>query len=306
MVRVVLIDAHALIHRAYHAIPTLNTSSGLPVNAVYGFTKLLFRVINNLEPQFLVVAFDSKTPTFRHLYYKDYKANRPPAPDDLKQQFPLVRDIVKEMGLYMVALDGYEADDLLGTMVNLFKKKVKNDLEIFIVTGDWDAAQLVDGKVKLLKLQKKLDETAVIGVNEVRERFSIKDPFQVVDFKALQGDASDNIPGVKGIGSKTAAKILAKWQTIEEIYQHIEEIDKKYQEKLLINKAKAFLSKDLATIRIDVPIKIDFNECKWNGWNNNKVIAVLNKFEFNSLKKTFVKKSSKNKEKENDGQLSLI
>lgn len=306
--KVILIDAHAIIHRVYHALPSLKTSSGQPIQAVYGFTKVLLRVIKSLKPDYLAIAFDSRAPTFRHLSYKEYKSNRPPAPDDLKVQFPLVREIVKDFSLPVFALEGYEADDIIGTLVKKFESKLK-EAEIFVVTGDWDAAQLITSQVKMYILKNKIEESVIVGREEVKNRYHLL-PKQIVDFKALKGDPSDNIPGVKGIGEKTAQSLLQKYHDLDNLYKNLNQLEKKYQDKLIQDRDNAYLSRQLATIDLQVPLNFKLETCSWKNWEREKVRTVLDKFEFHSLEKSFFNEKKKHIEKKKDkkenGQLSLV
>lgn len=305
--KVVLIDAHALIHRAYHALPSLTDSSGTPIQAVYGFTKILLRVINNLKPEYLITVFDTKAPTFRHVAYKEYKANRPPAPDDLKVQFPLVRSIVKDLELPLFSIEGYEADDVIGSLVDKFVGNTE-EIEVYIVTGDWDAAQLVSDRVKIFPLTRRIEDFKIFGIDDIKEKFDLE-PSQIIDFKALKGDVSDNIPGVKGIGDKSALLLLHKYKTLVEVYENIDEVESKYQKKLVDDKENAFLSKDLATIRRDVPLDFNIQDYKWKEWEKEKVVDILDKYGFTSLKKSFIidsKEQAKKDEGVSNEQLSLV
>jgi len=209
MERLVLIDGHALLHRAYHAYPPLTTSKGDMVNAVYGFTSILLSVLKQLKPKYVAVTFDKKAPTFRHKEYKGYKASRPKIDDELKVQIPKIFSVVQAFNMPIFAKDGFEADDLIGTLA----KQAKID-EVMIVTGDRDALQLVDEKIKVFIPGRSRQPVQVFDPEKFRKKYGFE-PELLVDFKALAGDASDDIPGVKGIGGKGAQKLIQKFGTLE-------------------------------------------------------------------------------------------
>jgi len=218
MQRLILIDGHAILHRAYHAIPPLTNSEGKLVNAVFGFTSMLLKVINDLQPKFIAVTFDRPKPTFRKKMYKHYQAKRPEMDKELSGQIEMVHEVVKKMGLAIYEMDGYEADDVIGTLVS----KVKNlksttqnqisdeDIETVIVTGDRDILQLVEEKTKVYMPVKGLSESMLYGEEQVEKKFGVK-ASQIIDYKALVGDQSDNYPGVPGIGPKSASSLLCKF-----------------------------------------------------------------------------------------------
>mgnify|MGYP001609124964 CR=1 FL=1 len=200
-----LIDAHAIIHRAFHALPPLTTSNGTPINAVYGYLLILLRALKDLHPDYVAVAFDSPGKTFRHKQFPAYKAHRVKPPDELIAQFPLVREVTAAFGFPVIAKTGYEADDIIGTLAEHMKKH--SDIHTVIITGDLDLLQLVNSHTAVLKLQKGVKETVLFDETMVKEKIGVT-PAQIPDFKGLRGDASDNIPGVKGIGEKGAVKLL--------------------------------------------------------------------------------------------------
>lgn len=287
--RFVIIDGNAIIHRAYHAIPPLTTKDGVMVNAVYGFTSMLLKVISDLKPDHLAVSFDVAGGTFRDKVFEKYKANRVKADQELYDQIPLVHEVVKAFGIPIYVQQGYEADDVIGTLV----KKTQEEVEIIIVSGDRDLLQLVDDNTSVYLLKKGLSEMEMYNEKKVEEHFGFG-PKLVVDYKALRGDASDNIPGVKGIGEKTAKDLIAKIGGIDEIYQALkkdEEAVKKLVKESVVKKLKedeagAKMSKELATLHCDVPnLDYKFNATDWQKPNAQQVKEIMHRFEFFSLAK---------------------
>jgi len=283
MKKLVLIDANALIHRSFHALPPLTTRKGQLVNAVYGFTAVLLKVIKELKPDYIVTAFDLPKPTFRHLEYEEYKATRPKTPEELVQQFPLVKKVVKTFDIPIFEKEGFEADDIIGTIA----KKTGKDIEDIIVTGDLDTLQLVDKNTKVYTLKKGITDTVIYDEGAVRKRYGLE-PEQLLDFKGLKGDPSDNIPGVPGVGEKTAIDLLKKYGTIENLYKKLEkgearDIPESLKNKLLENKEQAIFSKKLATIRQDVPLKFNLGDCRLESYNHQKVVKLLQELDFKSL-----------------------
>ncbi len=279
MSKLVLVDGHALFHRAFHAMPPLTTSKGELVNAVFGFTSMLLRVLDDIKPEYAVVAFDTKAPTFRHTEYTAYKAHRISAPEEMHQQLPRVKEIVDSLNIPIFVLEGYEADDIIGTLANQ-----AGDLEVFIVTGDRDALQLVNTHIKAYMPGKSLSDIIVYDGKKFEEKYGFK-PKQLVDFKALVGDASDNIPGVAGIGEVSATKLIQEFETVEEIYKNIEKIPEKISKKLAEGAESAVLSKKLATIDTAAPIRLDLNKCILSDYDYNKVAQLFEELEFKSLLK---------------------
>jgi DNA polymerase-1 len=278
--KLIIIDGNALVHRAFHALPpTMQTKSGQMTNAVYGFVTILFKVLKELKPKYAAVTFDVAKKTFRHEEYKEYKATRIKQPDELYEQIPIVKEIVQAFNIPVFEKAGYEADDLIGTIT----KKIDSDVEKIIVTGDMDTLQLVDYNTKVFTLKKGVKDTITYDINGVKERFSGLTPEQMIDYKALRGDASDNIPGVKGIGEKGAIELLKKYKTLENIYKNIDKIKGAIKDKLINDKENAILSKKLATIIRDISIKIDLKDCELADYNRQEVINVLQKYEFKSL-----------------------
>lgn len=249
---IMAIDGNSLLHRAFYAIPILSNKKGVYTNAVYGFLNMLLKMIEDYKPFSLAVAFDKKTPTFRHLAYPAYKGTRQKAPEELVPQFDLLRDTLIKMGIPIYEEDGYEADDILGTIAKQCEKK-ENNL-VLLVTGDKDALQLVSENTEVLLTKKGISLMQKYGKKELDEEYGLA-PEQLIDMKGLMGDASDNIPGVPGIGPKTAVKLLKEYGTLENVLDNIENIKgKKIKESLITHKQHALLSKDLAEIRCDIPI----------------------------------------------------
>lgn len=272
MKRLVLIDSNALVHRAFHALPPLSSPTGQPTNAVYGFTALLLKMIGDLKPDYIVATFDLAGPTFRHEEYEQYKAQRVKAPDELYEQIPAVKRILTAMGIPILAKEGFEADDVIGT-ISAQTQDIP-DLQTVIVTGDLDTLQLVHGRtVVVFTLRKGMSDTVMYDEDAVRERYGIA-PTQVADLKGLKGDPSDNIPGVKGIGEKTAITLVQKFGNIETLYTELEKpefvmgkkegVSENLRTKLLDQKDMALFSKKLSTIIRDVPISFDREAADWH------------------------------------------
>ncbi len=221
--KLILIDGNAIIHRAYHALPPLTTKKGEMVNAVYGFASTLLSVIEKFKPDYIAASFDLAAPTFRHKQYQQYKANRVKGPDELYAQIPHVKEVVRAFNIPIYEMEGFEADDVIGTIAKQesrikSKELSKNEIETIIVTGDLDALQLVDEHTKVYTMRKGLSDSVLYDEAAVRERYGIS-PEQLKDFKGLRGDASDNIPGVKGIGEKGAVKLIQEYGSLENIFQ---------------------------------------------------------------------------------------
>jgi len=279
-----LFDGNALVHRAFHALPPLSVSrTGEPVNAVYGFALMLLKVLSDYKPAYCAVAFDARGPTFRHKAFEAYKAQRPRMPDELAVQFRRVRELVEAFGIPIFEVEGYEADDLLGALSH---QADDQGLEAIIVTGDTDAVQLVTPHIKVLTPRTgrgAFSDTLLYDEVAVRERYGVG-PKQIADFKALKGDPSDNIPGVPGIGDKTAAKLIQAFGSVEGIYGHIEEVaPDKLRELLRANEGLARQSKALATIAIDAPASLVTSRCSLGSSGRSRVVALLRELEFYSL-----------------------
>ncbi len=267
MKKLILIDGHALVHRAFHALPPgMNSPTGLPTNAVYGFTSVLMKMMKDIKPDYIVATFDLAGGTFRHEEFAEYKATRQKAPDELHAQVPLVKEILANFGIPIFEKEGFEADDVIGSLACIAKKE--KDLQVIIMTGDLDTLQLVeDDKVVVLTLRKGVTDTILYNEKEVIARYGLP-PNQLVDFKGLKGDPSDNIPGVPGIGDKTASTLMQEFGTIENLYRALEadeapSLSEKLKEKLLANKDMAVFSKRLATIICNIEIPFSLEGCDW-------------------------------------------
>ncbi len=282
--KLIIIDSNALIHRAFHALPPLTNKKGELINAVYGFTMILIKVIKDIGPDYIVATFDRKEKTFRHTEYKDYKATRVKQPDELYAQIPIVKQVLEAFDIPIFEKSGYEADDLIGTITHL--KSVDNpQIESIIVTGDQDALQLVDDNTKILSPHKGMGETIFYDEIGVKEKYEGLIPNQLIDYKALRGDPSDNIPGVKGIGHKGAINLLSEFKTLDEIYKNInsKKIKDRTRELLIEYKTNAFLSQKLATIIINVEIDFDLKKCEFSSLNKNKIAKLFQELNFKRL-----------------------
>jgi len=279
----VIIDGNALIHRAFHALPPLKTKKGELVNAVYGFTSILFKVIQDLNPYYLVVSFDLPGPTFRDLEYKDYKAKRTKPPQELYDQIPLIKKMVSILNAPIYEKKGFEADDIIGTIVKKIQNK-KLKIKTFIVTGDLDVLQLVNNSVNIYTFKKGIKDSFIYNKAEIIKRYSLK-PKQIIDLKGLKGDASDNIPGVPSIGEKTAIKLLKEFGNLEKLYENLESsnLNIKLKARLLEYKEQAFFSKYLATIKLDVPIDFKLKGSEWGDYNKDEINKFLKNLNFNTL-----------------------
>ncbi|PIR73191.1 MAG: DNA polymerase I [Candidatus Moranbacteria bacterium CG10_big_fil_rev_8_21_14_0_10_35_21] len=286
--KLVLIDGNALIHRAYHALPPLTTKTGELVNAVYGFSSILLKVLNDLKPDYIAASFDLAGPTFRHKEYKEYKATRVKAPDDLYAQIDRVKEVVRAFNIPIFEKEGFEADDVIGTMAGQADK-----VETIIVTGDLDLLQLVKPKVKIYALRRGMSDIVIYDEKAVEERYGLK-PEQMIDYKGLRGDPSDNIPGVKGIGEKTATELLKKYGTIENVYKNLSEIKGAVKDKLERDKAQAILSKHLSEIVTNVPLTIDLEKAVMKDFDRKKIVELFQELNFFSLIKRIPTNSSEN------------
>ncbi len=284
-----LVDAHALIYRAYYAIPNLTDANGQLVNAVYGFSKMVLGAISYFEPEYAAVCFDHPKPTFRHKKFDGYKAQRAKMPDDLIPQIQLVKDVVNALNIPKFEIEGFEADDLIGT-VNHLVENLDQQLLTVIVTGDQDSFQLVDNDTHIwMPARGKQRGDIEYDAALVEKKLGIK-PLQVIDLKALMGDTSDNIPGVKGVGPKTAAALIQKFGSVEEVYHFLDQnpqgdelIKGALLQKLLLGKDSAFLSKDLATIECQAPVDFELEKCRVTGYDKNQVIEIFQRYGFKSL-----------------------
>ncbi|MFU2157761.1 DNA polymerase I [Caldisericum sp. AR60] len=276
MEKIILVDGSSIIFRAYFALPKFSTSTGIPTSAVYGFLRMLLRILKDEKPNYLAVAFDKKVPTFRHIEYKEYKSQRPKMPDELSLQFDVLKEVLIALNIRYFELDGFEADDIIATFVEKLKG---TDLEILILSSDFDLAQLIQKNVKLLVTRKGVTKIEVYDEEKFIKEFGFE-PVHLVDYKALLGDVSDNIEGVKGIGEKTASKLISEFKSVENIIKNEEIVERFHingeEEKILRNKSLCMLVKD-------VPIEFRLEELKVPDFKTEKAYKVLKKFEFNSL-----------------------
>ncbi len=302
--RLIIIDSNSVIHRAFHALPPLTTKKGEIVNAVYGFLLVFLKAIKEFKPNYIAACFDFPAPTFRHKKFKQYKAKRPKAPDELYEQIPKVKQVLKAFDVQVLEKKGFEADDIIGTISKKFsKKQVFPKIETIILSGDLDTLQLVDEQTKVYLLKRGVKNTVLYDEELVRQRYDGLNPDQLVDLRALRGDPSDNIPGVTGIGEKTAISLLKEFGTLENIYKQLEEKTKKSEkikprikELLTQYKEQSFFSQELAEIYKNVPIEVSPKKYKWKNYDENKAISMLEKFEFYTLIKR-IKKPEQEKEK---------
>lgn len=283
--RLLLIDGNALIHRSFHALPpTLRTKDGTLVNAVYGFASFLLSALEEFKPNYVILTLDKAAPTFRHLAYSDYKATRVKTVDELYEQIPLVKQLVSALSIPIFEKEGFEADDLIGTL-SLQAEKEKT-IETIIVTGDLDTLQLVSPLTKVYTMSRGLNDSVIYDEAQVEKRFSLQ-PQQIIDYKALAGDASDNIPGAKGIGAKTATDLLISYHNIESIYQALDRENASIKERtkklLLESQENVFLSKELATIDRQAPVKLSLAQAKFSLQDPSQALALFQELEFKSL-----------------------
>lgn len=276
MDKLVLIDGNSLLNRAFYATPVFTTKDGQPTNAIFGFTKLLLKILSDLKPKYIVVAFDLKAPTFRHRMYDGYKATRKPMPDELAAQVEPLKNLLAEMGIAMCAKEGIEADDVIGTLSN------KCEAHSYIYTGDRDSYQLVDQKTDIYFTKRGVSDLLKLNAENFKEVVGLE-PAQIVDLKALMGDKSDNIPGVPGIGEKTAQGLIEKYGSIDGIYDNIDELKGAVKDKLLNGKDMAYLSYKLALIDRNCDVEVDLNNCLAPGKFSTGVRKIFAELEFKSL-----------------------
>jgi len=287
--KLILIDTNALMHRAYHALPPLTTKKGEVVNAVYGFTSVLLKILKELAPDYIVCAFDMAAPTFRHIEFTDYKAHRVKAPDEFYSQIPKIKEVIAAFGIPIYEKEGFEADDIIGTIAFQAPKMFEGaDYEIVILTGDLDTLQLVNSHVKVFTFKKGINDTVLYDEKAVEQRYGLK-PKQMVDFKGLRGDPSDNIPGVPGVGEKTASALLKEFESIDSIYKNFDKVKEKIKpniaKKLEEFKEQVYFSKYLASIRLDAPIEFNLNQSANPpaGGDRQKLAKLFQELEFFSL-----------------------
>jgi DNA polymerase-1 len=299
--KLIIIDGHAILHRAFHALPPLTNKRGEPINAVYGLVSMLLRVIQDLKPTYLAVCFDEQAPTFRHKEFPEYQAQRPPLANELSSQIERAKEVFSAMEIPMYSKAGYEADDVIGTITDRLTKN-KEVEEVVVVTGDKDQFQLVNNKVKLYVPIVGLSSARLMGPADVKEKMGVE-PGKIADYKALVGDPSDNYFGISGIGPKTAINLLSRYDSLGEIYKNLKEITPQVREKLVKGKESAQLSLRLATIVKDVPIDFDLEKGKKWDIDGQKVLKVFADLGFKTLTER-VKKVGK--EMDQERQMSLL
>ncbi len=302
----VLIDGNSILNRAFYGImgsKMLTTPDGKYTNAVYGFLAIMFKVLDDLKPDYMAVAFDLKAPTARHKMYEGYKATRKGMPNELAEQMPIIKEILQLMNITIIEKEGYEADDILGTLA---KRGEKANIPVTILSGDRDTFQLASKKVTIRIPHTKMgkSETDNFGEKEIIEKYGLK-PVQLIEVKGLMGDTSDNIPGVPGVGEKTAIDLIKKYKSIDKLYEALEngtdDIKGKLREKLTANKELALLSRTLGTINTEVPIEQSIEDLKRKEWNNEKVLEKFKELRFNrfierfNLQNTDISPKSQNK-----------
>ena len=277
--RLIIIDGNLIINRAFYALPDMTNSEGLHTNAIYGFTRMLFKLIDDYKPTHISVAFDKKAPTFRHKEFADYKAGRKKMPDELGQQLQPLKELLDVFNIHRMEMAGFEADDLIGTVSKMGED---NDFKVFIVTGDKDAIQLASDKTTTLITKKGVGEVEEYNYDSVIERYEMT-PTQFIDLKGLMGDKSDNIPGVPGIGEKTGIKLIKEFSSIENLIENTEQLKGSVKKKIEENKEQAVFSKKLATIIRDVPLEITLDELAYGDYDKNAVVEEFKKFGFTTL-----------------------
>ncbi|OGL52209.1 hypothetical protein A3K55_00105 [Candidatus Shapirobacteria bacterium RBG_13_44_7] len=306
MSRFVIIDGHAIAHRAYHSIPPLSTS-GQPVNAIYGFYSMLLSAIDVLKPRYLAVCLDSPGPTFRQTEFLGYRAKRRPPEPALIAQLPLLPQTLETANISHFAIGGYEADDLIASLTTKALQK-KKSLKVTIITGDKDLMQLVNDRVELFVPIRGLSETKIFGSDQVKEKLGVT-PSQVIDLKALMGDMSDNYPGVAGVGPKAATDLLAQYHTLDEVYSHLKEIPSSLRQKLEEGQDNAYLSQKLATLIHNIPLKFSLKSTRFSQTQIQGLISLFQQYHFKSLSSRLQKRSSlksKGGPKSNSHQASLF
>ncbi len=284
-----IIDSNALLHRAFHALPALTDKEGKQTGAIYGYFLTFFKAIKDISPDFVLATFDTPAPTFRHKKFKSYKAKREKAPDEFYEQIPKTKEILSAFSVPIFEKGGFEADDIIATLTKkILKKQIHPQPEVYILTGDFDTLQLVDENTKVYTLGRGIKETVIYDKDKVIEKFGIL-PEQMVDFKALAGDPSDNIPGATGIGKKTAAELLLRFGSIEKLYKALKEekkldgINPRIKKILLEQKEQVFFSQILARAQKDVPLEMKIEECKFGNFDENVAKNTLLKYGFHSL-----------------------
>jgi DNA polymerase-1 len=281
MKTLLLIDNHALIYRFFHALPPLTNPKGEASGAIYGLSSVLLKIIKEQRPDYIAAAFDLPGKTFRNDLYDQYKIHRPTMPNDLQPQVKKARELFNVFGIKTIDQEGFEADDVIGSLAKKFKDE--KDLVVIILSGDLDVLQLVVGeKVVIQFLKKGITETKLYDEEAVIERYGVT-PKQLPDLKGLLGDTSDNIPGIKGVGPKTASPLIAKYGDLDGLFENLWELPEKIGNKLENQKESALFSKDLATIRVDIPLNFSLEDLKRESLNRDKIKDFFEEMGFNSL-----------------------
>ncbi|MBW7458636.1 DNA polymerase I, partial [Paenibacillus sepulcri] len=275
----ILIDGNSIVFRAFYAMPPLTNSAGLNTNAVYGFTTMLLRLLEEEKPTHMLVAFDAGKVTFRHEGYEEYKGGRAKTPPELSEQFPVLKDLLRSFGIAQFELPGYEADDIIGTLTRMADEQ---KVETLIVSGDKDMLQLASDYVTIALTRKGVSEVERYNPQEIKDKYGLT-PLQIIDLKGLMGDASDNIPGIPGVGEKTALKMLHEYGTVEEVLAHAGELKGKMKEKVAAHQEDARMSKKLATIFREVPLDNAEGVEAYNGYDKAQLADAFRKLEFRSL-----------------------
>ncbi|MFC1600399.1 5'-3' exonuclease H3TH domain-containing protein [Patescibacteria group bacterium] len=278
--KLIIVDANSLIHRAFHALPPFKTKKGELVNAVYGFYSILINILTRIKPDYLAVCFDVKKKTFRHEVYKEYKAKRVKAPDELYAQFDRIKELLNILEFPIFQKEGFEADDVIATVAD--KVETDPNIHVYVVTSDKDALQLVNDQTFVVSPAKGGTDNKIYNPETVVERFGLTSD-QIIDFKAIMGDNSDNIPGVVGIGEKGATNLLQKYKTLDGIYENLDEITGATHKKLSEQKEGAYFSQKLVTLVHDVPIDFDLEKTKYNPEDFGKALPLFEELEFRSL-----------------------
>lgn len=278
--KLLIIDGNAIIHRAFHAIPLLTSSSGQPTNAIYGFASMMLNLLLKMRPEYIVMTYDLKGKTFRDDLYTEYKATRVHGPQELYDQIPEIKKLVTAFNIPQFAVEGYEADDVIATIV---KKMTQSDeVHSYIVTGDRDTFQLIGEDTSVITPHKGFKEIIIYTPEKVKEEFGIT-PEQFCDYKTLRGDTSDNIPGVRGIGEVTARELLQQFSTVEGIYENLEKLSPAVRKKMDEGRESAKMSKALVTLNSNVEIDFDLEACRTHNFNLQDVMKIFEGFEFRSL-----------------------
>lgn len=280
--KLLIIDGHSLLYRAFHALPPLSNSKGQLTNAVYGFLLILFKAIKDVQANYVVACFDTKKPTFRHEQFEEYKAHRAPMPEGISSQIPIMKEVLAALNVPRFEKEGFEADDLVATIATQNQGQVK----VFILSGDLDNLQLVNDNIKLYTMGKGIKESVIYDAARVVERFGVR-PDQMNEFKALTGDNSDNIPGVPGIGKTTAADLIQRFGSIKHLYEELATdtavLKPKIKEALKANKEKAFLSLKLVDTDKNIPMDFNLDACAFGSFDRSKVAEVFSGLNFTTL-----------------------